>query len=223
MGRRSSRLEDQRFVIEGPSLVAEAVQSGWPIERIFVDEDAVDLAPEGATIVRSGVLAKVMDVATARPVVALAVRLSLAKPPEDATFIVVAHQVSDPGNLGTILRTAEAAGAHGVVVTPGTVDAFSPKVVRSSAGALFHIPVIECELDAIAFRLLGTSAAAGVAYDQANLVEPFALVLGNEAHGLGADTRVDGWLTISHVGRAESLNVAMAATVICFEAARQRR
>ena len=135
-----------------------------------------------------------------------------------AGFVVVAVGLSDPGNLGTILRTAEAAGADAVVLTPDTVDATNPKVVRASAGALFLLPVVDHvelgELRAAGLRVLGTSAASGTAYTDADLTGRLALAVGNEARGLAADVPVDGWLTIPHAGRAESLNAAMAAAVV---------
>ena len=144
-----------------------------------------------------------------------------------ADFVVVADRVADPGNLGTILRSAEAAGVDAVVVTPGTVDVLNPKVVRASAGALFHVPVVESDL---------ADVRAGRAPAGRHVVAPrarrtphadwsgrIAIVVGNEAHGLDDDAPVDEWVRIEHRGRAESLNVAMAVTVLCFEAARHRR
>jgi TrmH family RNA methyltransferase len=143
-------------------------------------------------------------------------------------FVVVAAGVADPGNAGTIVRSAEAAGADGVVFTVGSVDVFNPKVVRASAGALFRVPVaVEVAvgaLRALGVPLLGTAAARGTPYDEcAVLGEACAILLGNEAHGLRVDIALDELVTIPHAGRAESLNVAMAATVLCFEAARRRR
>ena len=143
-------------------------------------------------------------------------------------WIVVVDKISDPGNLGTILRSAEAAGASGIVLTSGTVDAFSPKVVRASAGALFNVPIYEgATIDQVAdlgFALWGSSSHEmqnSSSFTTADLSGKVAIVLGNEAHGLSASTKVDGWLTIPHAGRGESLNVAMAATLLCFEVKRQ--
>lgn len=224
-GRRSARLEHGLFLVEGPTLVAEAVASGWPIQDVYVEESARSLLPVGVrhTVVRDGVLAKVMSVETARPIVAVA-ELRALPFPSSPTFVIVGTGVSDPGNLGTILRTAEAAGADGVVLMPGSVDPFSPKVVRSSAGAIFRLPVmVDADPRTLGLPLFGTVAAGGVPYDRAHLTIPLALVLGNEAHGLPDDFLLDGLLTIPHVGQSESLNVAMAAAVLCFEIARQRR
>ena len=143
----------------------------------------------------------------------------------DAAFVVVADGIADPGNLGTIMRSAEACGVDAVVVTPGTVDALNPKVVRASAGALFHVPVVTASLDdvrAAGLRLAGTSSHRGVAHTSFDWSGRVAIVLGSEAHGLADDAPVDDWVRIGHRGRAESLNVAMAATVLAFEAARAR-
>jgi RNA methyltransferase, TrmH family len=226
LGRRSSRIEEGAFVIEGPTLVAELIASGWPVEDVYVETSALALVPAGVRPVecRDGTLAKVMDVETARPVLAVARRVVTTSLPAGCTFVLVADGVGDPGNLGTMLRIAEASGAGAVVLTPGSVDPFAPKTVRASAGSLFRVPVlIDASLEGFALPLYGTAMSGGVQYDQADLRGPVALVLGNEAHGVPDDLPVAQWLSIPHVGRAESLNVAMAAAVLCFEVARQRR
>ncbi|MEO5974841.1 MAG: RNA methyltransferase, partial [Ilumatobacteraceae bacterium] len=167
---------------------------------------------------------------TPQPVIAIAERrvATLASLPQDG-WIVVADRVSDPGNLGTILRSAEAAGACAAVLTNDTVEAFNPKVVRSSAGALFHVPVVEgvdlAEIRCAGFRLVGTSShdqPGTIDYTMADLSGRVAIVVGNESRGLSVDVAVDQWVTIPHSGRGESLNVAMAATLVCFEVAKQR-
>jgi TrmH family RNA methyltransferase len=143
-------------------------------------------------------------------------------------WILVADRVQDPGNLGTMIRSAVAAGAAAVVVTSGTVDPFSPKVVRASAGALFSVPCIEVMAlrDVAGFELVGTSShtkSGSVDYDRYDFTGRIALVMGNEAAGLEADAPTHAWVTIPHVGPVESLNVAMASTVLSFEIARQRK
>jgi TrmH family RNA methyltransferase len=143
--------------------------------------------------------------------------------PLSANFVLVADRVADPGNAGTIIRSAEAAGADAVVLTPGSVDQFNPKVVRATAGSLFRIPVVEATLDSLsAFRRLGTSSHRGDLYTDPVYHGRVAVVVGNEAHGLDDDAPIDQWITIPHAGPVESLNVAMAATVLAFEVARQR-
>ncbi len=153
----------------------------------------------------------------------------------DARFVIVLDQIGDPGNLGTIIRSAEAAGVDAVVLTPGSVDAYSPKVVRASAGALFHVPVVTATFDDVrtaGIELVGTSShdAPGrtvARHLDADLTGRIGIVMGNEAAGLPADWTdtvgpIRRWVTIPHEGRSESLNVAMAATVLVFESARQR-
>ncbi len=148
-------------------------------------------------------------------------------------LVVVAVGVQDPGNLGGLLRTAEAAGATGAYLTAGTADPFSWKALRGSMGSAFRLPHVRGLTAEEALRrlrghgllVLATAADAEVAYDRADLRRPFALLLGSEAAGLpdevvrGADQR----LAIPMRGPVESLNVGVAAGILLFEAARQRR
>ncbi len=244
LGRRSSRHEARRFVVEGPVLVAEAVDAGWECDAQFVAGEADGVvAPgvEGAGPVfelAEGVLERVASTETPQNPIAI-VRMrehgDVGNLLAEASLVVVLDRIADPGNLGTILRSAEAAGADLVVLTPGSVDAYNPKVVRASAGALFHVSVVEATIDDVAgagLITIGTTShdAAGrtvTAHTDTVLSGRIALVLGNEAAGLPDEwTDVAGpiqrWTTIPHRGRSESLNVAMAATVLVFEAARQR-
>ena len=111
-----------------------------------------------------------------------------------ATFVVVLAGVADPGNAGTILRSAEASGADALVTTPGSVDLTNPKVVRASAGAIFHLPTVEgvppVALRRLGVPLLGAVAGSGAAYTEVALTDPVALVLGNETHGVPGDVPV---------------------------------
>ena len=148
-----------------------------------------------------------------------------------ADLIVVLADVRDPGNAGTVLRTADAAGVDAVVCCGGTVDPYNPKTVRASAGSLFHVPLVVAGdpvdvLDAVAahgLRRLAAVVRGGDDYTTVDWRQPTALVLGNEAAGLPAGLPVDGMVGIPMAGRAESLNVGMAGAVLCFEALRQRR
>lgn len=225
-------------MVEGPTLVAEAVAAGWTCEAQFVPEGS-DAAVVGAGPVHEladGVLERVGS--TEAPQAPIAV-VEMAVVTDDvlasAEFVVVLDQVSDPGNLGTILRSAEAAGADLVVLTPGSVDPYNPKVVRAAAGALFHVPVVVAEIDRVAeadLTLIGTTShdvpgRTVTTYTELDLRGRIAIVMGNEAAGL-PDEWTDAlgpirrWVTIPHRGRSESLNLAMATTVLVFEAARQR-
>jgi RNA methyltransferase, TrmH family len=146
---------------------------------------------------------------------------------------VVCVDVRDPGNLGTVIRSSEAAGVAGVICCDGTVDVYNPKCVRASAGAVFHVPLVVGG-DAVSTletlrssgrRCLGSAAGGGVAYTDADLADAPVLVLGNEAAGLPDEllASLDGVVHIPMQGRSDSLNVAVASAVLCFEAARQRR
>ena len=210
------------FVVEGFGLLRQAVDAGWSVEGCYVapgtslDLDATvhELAPN--------VLERVASTESPQPVLAVVAMRPNALPAE-ATFVLVADRLADPGNAGTIIRSAEAAGADAVVLTPGSVDPYNPKVVRASAGSLFRVPVVEAALESLgSFRRLGTSSHRGDVYTDPVYHGRVAVVLGNEAHGLDDDAAVDQWITIPHAGPAESLNVAMAATVLAFEVARQR-
>jgi TrmH family RNA methyltransferase len=226
-GRRSSRSEEGAFVVEGPVLVAEAVAAGWDLEGQFVAPGVAPVAGAGPVHeLAAGVAERIT--ATETPTGLFAVVRT--RPSGDdalttASFVLVADRIADPGNLGTMLRSAEACGTDLVVTTPGTVDVLNPKVVRASAGALFHVPVVTATLDAVGaagIRLVGTSSHHGAPHTTFDWSGRLAIVLGAEAQGLADDAAVDDWVRIDHRGRTESLNVAMAATVLAFAAAAAR-
>jgi len=244
IGRRSSRYDERRFVVEGPVLVAEAIAAGWQADAQFVATEAdgvVQPGIDGAGEVfelAPGVLDRVAPTETPQNPIAIMRMPEVGALDEllaAGDFILVLDRVSDPGNLGTLLRSAEAAGADLVVLTPGSVDPFNPKVVRSSAGAIFHIPVVTATIEEVAAagaRLVGTTSHDHLgrtvqSHTGADLTGRVGIVMGNEAAGLPDEWTdsvgpIGSWVTIEHRGRSESLNVAMAATVLVFEAARQR-
>ena len=239
-GRRRARLDSGQFVIDGPTLVAEAIEAGVEVLEVYAEPDApagVVAAARDAGIrvrdVEPGALAKATSPVTPQPLAALA---GLPAPPDDSVLhdlVLVLVGVADPGNAGTLLRVAEASGASAVVSCADAVDLWNPKCVRASAGALFRVPVLAAgdATDAVArlrdagMTVLATTLDDAVALDDVDLTGPVAVLLGNEAHGL-ADAVVgaaDVAVRIPMAGRVESLNVAMTGTVIAFEAARQRR
>lgn len=224
MGRRSARLEEGVFVVEGRGLITQAVQAGWVCTDQYVAPSAEPVDGAGSVhLLAPNVIERVASTESPQPNLAVVSHRAMAVP-EAASFVVVADRLADPGNAGTIIRSAEAAGADAVVLTPGSVDPFNPKVVRASAGSLFRVPVVSADLaDVTSLTRIGTSSHRGADYTTVDLTRPLAIVVGNEAHGLDADASIDEWVTIPHAGAAESLNVAMAATVLVFEVARQRR
>ena len=242
--RGSFRDSERAFVLEGAKLVNEALDAGAAVESLYVAagarSEALDalVARAVASGVRvfdlaPGVVERVAGTVTPQPVMAVAgyldVPLERLRP---CPLVVVCVDVRDPGNLGTVLRSAEASGAGGVLCCDGTVDVYNPKCVRASAGSLFHVQVVAGgepvqvleTLGSWGFRRLGTRAAGGPAHIATDRTRPTALGLGNEASGLPprVDGVLDGVVTIPMSGRGESLNVGMAAAVLCFEAARQR-
>ena len=216
-------------MVEGAVLIAEAMAAGWEVVTEFVAHGVDAVAGAPTFELADGVLERVATTERPQPNIAI-VRVRPSGPEvlgsdRACDFVLVADRLSDPGNLGTILRSAEAAGVDAVVLTPGSVDPLNPKVVRASAGALFHVPVVEAPLEEVreaGLTLVGTSSHRGQRHVDADWTGRVAIVLGNEARGLVDDVDVDRWVRIEHHGRAESLNVAMAGTVLVFEAARHR-
>jgi RNA methyltransferase, TrmH family len=230
--------------IEGPHLLEEALRAGLQIRCVFAGEqaqhwvEALDLSSgTEVLIVPSGVLAATLTTETPQPIAAL------VEPPDwtwthvlgagkaSRGLIVVLAGIQDPGNLGTILRSAEAFGADGVICLPGTVNAWNPKAVRSSAGSVFRLPLLSAgEDDALALlqeagvRVLTTAVDAGQLANLLDLRGPVAFLIGNEGSGVPADLamKADGAVTIPCPGPVESLNAAVAASVLLYEAARQR-
>jgi TrmH family RNA methyltransferase len=241
--RRAHRREEGAFLLEGNRALADAIDAGAPIQELFV---AAELAHEpiveqargsGAQVhvVGWSIVKAISDSVTPQGMVGVVVsplRELTDLELRSGTLVVLAG-VSDPGNVGTLIRTAAAADADGVILTEGSADPLNPKTARSSAAALFAvtlvadvtIPAALERAKALGYSLLGTdSAASGSIYD-VDLSGPIAVVLGNESWGLGGDEKrlLDQVLTIPMPGSIESLNVATAGSIVIFESLRQRR
>jgi len=229
--------------IEGPHLLEEALRAGLRVTTIFVAQgadrmlDALRVPPE-TEIVRlpAKLLHSALATETPQPIAAL------VEPPDwtwahafdqdqKKTLVVVLAGIQDPGNLGTILRSAEAFGATGVVSLPGTVSAWNPKAVRASAGSVFRVPLLAVsqpefleELHEAGVKILAATVHAAQPADRVNMTGPVALIIGNEGNGVAEDleARADARITIPCPGPMESLNAAVAASVLLYEAARQR-
>jgi TrmH family RNA methyltransferase len=147
-------------------------------------------------------------------------------------LFVIAHELRDPGNLGTIIRTADCAGTSGVIVTGISVDVFDPKTVRATMGSIFSLPVVRVKeigelkdwLSQNNIKMIATSPNAKCYYFDLEYTKPVAIILGNEAEGLDAEILeyADEVVKIPMSGRADSLNVASAAAIIIYEVVRQR-
>lgn len=243
--RRRTRDAEGVFVIDGPTLLVSALAAGVTVTEVFVDVeraddtllasiDAAEVAGAEVFAVPGDVLRRATDPVHPQPVAALARRPEV---PGDvftgATGVLALLGVADPGNAGTMIRAAVAAGFDAVCVTPGTVEIFGPKALRASAGTAFSVPVVELESPHAGFEAwraagmttVATVVDAPVAHDAVDLTGPVVVLVGNEAHGLdpAITARADLAVTIPMPGPAESLNAAMAATLLCFEIVRQRR
>ncbi len=230
------RLSGGLIAIEGEHLVREALRSGVVFKAVFLSErlDPPAWLPGGVEILRlaDDVFRSVVETQTPRGLAALIVPpvRSLSEVSGTTPLLLVACGLQDPGNLGTLVRSAEAFSASGVLTTPGTVSAWNGKALRASAGSIFRVPVLAATFDELAglrargIRLLAAVGADGIAAHDAPLKEACALLIGNEGAGLGEE-----WLAIADVrvtipcsGPVESLNAAVAGSLLLYEASRQR-
>jgi len=249
--KRSGRARAGEFLVEGANGIGEALATGRGLSVVFVLPAFVSPAPDGpAGDLAEGAAAAGVPVyevteavmaalsGTEQPPGAVAIAPFVDVSPAQVLgaggdLFVVLDRVRDPGNLGTVLRAAWAAGAAGVFLSGETVDVYNPKVVRASAGALFRVPVarevaipwVLAELGTMKVRRIAADPAGQVPYDAVPMVGPCALVFGNEAWGLPPEVlaAVDDRASIPMRAAAESLNVGVSAAVFLFEAGRQRR
>jgi TrmH family RNA methyltransferase len=241
--RRSARERSGRLLVEGPQSVREAVRyAAARVVDVYVTAAARERYPEilaeaaHARLrlhdVSEDVLAVLSQTETPQGVVAVVERapvtLEEVLAAEPRVLVLLTH-VRDPGNAGTVIRAADAAGADAVLVSAASVDVTSPKVVRSTAGSLFHLPVVTGlevaatvdTLRAHGIRLLAADGAGTATLPGVDLTSPHAWVMGNEAWGLAEEVRAacDEVVRVPIHGKAESLNLAMAATVCLYASA----
>jgi TrmH family RNA methyltransferase len=245
----AERTEEGDCAIDGPRIVEEAIRSGLRLRAVFFRESAQDraerLLPQIGSHVETLLLPdKLFDsvVPSESPQgVAALVRVkefSLGDLLERIQVgpIVVLAGLQDPGNLGTIFRSAEAFGSAGIVLGEGTVSPFNSKVVRAAAGSLFRLPFVVAKLarglDEVSaqlakreVRLVATSSHKGTALHRANLTGKLAVFIGNEGSGLprGSMAKMNETIAIPHAPQVESLNAGVAGSIVLYEAARQRR
>lgn len=247
LAERKHRDRAGLYVIDGLHMVQEALACGAPVETVLFDIErgvpdslSAYAACGGAewVAVSPAVLAKCADTVTPQSVCAVVRKREVGAdellPGSGAAapaLVVAVDGVQDPGNLGTIIRSADAVGATGVLLGRGSVDLYNPKTVRSTMGSLYHVPVAEGDLSAVLPRareagaqIVTTRLEGAVSCYDVNLARPTWIVVGNEGQGVSeaAHRLADVYAAIPMQGRAESLNVAMATTVLLFEAMRQR-
>lgn len=230
-GRRRA---GEPVAIEGPHLIAEAMRSGIALESVFVREDALHMLDAlridaaRVNVLSRDVFASVSATENAQGIAALIVPPVFALPSQKSRLVLALAGLQDPGNMGTLVRSAEAFGADAVVSTPGTVDAWNQKAIRASAGSVFRVPVVSmelAELRAQGVRLIAAVARDGADPDALDLSGDCALLIGNEGAGLSEEqiAMADAKVTIPCPGKVESLNAAVAGSLLLYAASRQRR
>lgn len=232
-----ARLSSGLVAIEGEHLLEEALRSGQPLKTIFLSErrDTPSFVPRGVELIRlaSDVFSSAVETQSPQGIAAL-----LVPPVGDVKamligtpLILIAVGLQDPGNLGTLIRSAEAFGATGVLTTSGTVNPWNNKCVRASSGSIFRVPLAVAtpevmeRLEQAGVRLLAAMKDDAQPIDQADLTSPSAFLIGNEGAGLaeGWAAMAEARVTIPCPGRVESLNAAVAGSLLLYEASRQRR
>lgn len=234
------RKKQNAFIIEGLKMLREA--KNWTIKRILVSdsfyENNLGIIKKYAcemVVVPDQLLSKISDTVTPQGILAVIQKKefkieSIFDRPNP--LIVCTENLQDPGNLGTIIRTADAVGSDGVILSKGTVDVYNPKVVRSTMGSLFHLPIIErqdlqqvfCSFKEKRIQTVGAHLKGKISLYEVNMKKGTAVVIGNEANGLSNEAAADTDLLmkIPMVGKAESLNAGVAGSIILYEGLRQR-
>ena len=242
---KGERTADGHHAIEGFRILEEAIRSGVRFRAVFFSESAAGRAEKllsqlGAQVETLLLPDKLFE--TAVPTDAPQGVAALARWKEFSVEDVLARSeagpllaiagVQDPGNLGTILRSAEAFGAGGVLLGEGTVNPFNPKVVRASAGSVFRLPVARAKLaetlpsmKKLGLRLMATASRKGTLLHEANLSGPLAIFIGSEGAGLSRDLiqEMDEVVAIPQAEQVESLNAGVAASIVLYEVMRQKR
>jgi len=237
-----SRSEQKAFVIEGIRLVEEAVQSGVKLESLYYSSqinqrgmaliEKMRLAGFLTEEVESSLLNRLSDTETSQGILAVMPEQK-ASLPDALDFTLILDSIRDPGNMGTILRTACAAGVKAVFISPECVDIYSPKVLRSAMGAHFHIPILEKNWQMIKSDIYGRSVdpviyladvCQGEPLWKCDLTLPVGLIISSEASGASAEAIAfaDHKIHIPMPGGFESLNASIAAAILLFEVVRQR-
>ena len=230
---RKGRKKQNKYLIEGLHLVEEAVKAGIEIEHILIREDKldqytaiVDQVPGILIIISESISESLSDSVTEQGIFAVIMQKEEENAIHGNKPVLMLDQVQDPGNLGTLIRTADAAGFEAVIIGEGSVDLYNPKALRSAQGSHFHLPVIHSALEnwISQFKeknipVYGTALdERAVSYHTVEPKEQFALIVGNEGNGV-ADQLLQETTTNLYIpikGQAESLNVAIAASILMF-------
>jgi TrmH family RNA methyltransferase len=239
-GRPKERREEGAFLAEGVRLIEEALAAEWPIRFVLYSDGLSErgqaliakLQDAGLEVdeVAGDLLQAASGTDTSQGILAV-LELGTLPLPDSPNFILIPDQIRDPGNLGTLIRTAAAAGVQAILVTPETTDAFAPKVVRAGMGAHFWLPIHTMEWDEIERVCVGANLQMfladmfGQACWETDFDIPLALIVGGEAEG--ASKQAQKWanqtISIPISEKVESLNAGVAGAVLMFEVVRQRK
>lgn len=239
-GRARERRDAGAFVVDGVRLVEEALNSNWIFQFALYDETlnergrvlVENLRSHGIEVeeVSASVMKSLSETEAPQGILAV-LALSDLPLPNNPNFILIPDQVRDPGNLGTLLRTAAATGVQAVLIPPDTTDAFAPKVLRSGMGAHFKLPIVSKKWEEIEQIVTSSSLQVliadmgGSSCWETDLCQPLALIIGSEAEGASdtARTLATQQISIPMSGMMESLNAGVAGSVLMFEVVRQRK
>jgi len=238
LGRSKERGEAEAFVAEGVRLVEEALRAAWPFRFVLAGENmsergralVAELQARGVEmeIVPNNLMHSISETDSSQGILAV-LEYSQLPIPQSLDFVLILDRIRDPGNLGTLLRTAAAAGVQAVFLPPETAEAFAPKVVRAGMGAHFWLPIQPLTWDEICTTTQGlkihlADMVGSIACWQADFRRPLALIVGGEAEGASQPARelATCRVSIPMPGRSESLNAAAAGAILMFEVVRQR-
>lgn len=240
LGRAKERREAGMFVVEGVRLVEEAVKGDWRLETVLFDESLSERGKSQVESLRSrgveveeiseSLMKSLSETETPQGILAiLQFSTPLISTPLD--FVLIPDQIRDPGNLGTLLRSAAATGVQAVLLPPETTDAFAPKVLRAGMGAHFRVPIREMGWEEIhqVCKLAGLQVLLadmdGISCWETDLRKPLAIIIGSEAEGASEQARklANERISIPMAGNVESLNAGVAGSVLMFEVVRQRK
>lgn len=217
----------KQFLIEGFHLIEEAFQSGWEVETVIVQEGVNPpdwMSEDGITLVDERVFNEITQTETPQGIAAIVNMQDL--PVKTDTYILLVDAIQDPGNLGTIIRTADAAGFSKIVLGTGTVDVYNDKVIRASQGSIFHISIVQASLDETIARLKqenytiwASALKNAINYNEVESEGKAALIVGNEGAGISDEVLqlADKIVKIPIYGKAESLNVSIAAGILMYK------
>jgi len=240
LGRAKERREANAFVVEGVRLVEEAANGDWRFEIALYDESLSDRGRLVVERLRShaieveeiseSLMQSLSETDTPQGILAV-VEISNLPISNSLNFVLIPDQIRDPGNLGTLLRTAAATGVQAVLLPPETTDAFAPKVLRSGMGAHFRLPIHSMIWDEIEQMIKSANLQMyladinGKSCWETDLRQPLALIIGGEAEGASEQARnlANERISIPMAGNVESLNAAVAGSVLMFEVVRQRK